>query len=135
MKKQLNQIGLWMDHVHAKIIHPNGAIQEIKAEVIEKIPGESPTGARLGNFRSTNNENNTHNKERKLLHEYFEQVNEAIKPYDDIILFGPSTAPQEFHNYILKNMKNDARRFNVMKSDYLTDNQLVAFVSDYTSAS
>ena len=123
-----------MDHVHAKIIHANGAIQEIKAQVMEQIPGESPIGARLGNFRSTNNENNTHNKEKNLLYEYYDRVNEAIMPFDEIILFGPSTAPQEFHNYILKITMNDTRRISVMKSDYLTDNQLVAFVSDYTSA-
>ena len=128
-----DQIGIWMDYSHAKFIQVNGVTKIIESGVTthERIPGESSNGSRLGNNRSTNNESNKHNKEINETHAYFNEVYDALKSYSEIILFGPTTAPQEFHNYITSKKNNTEGKIIVKKSDYLTDNQLVEFVRNY----
>jgi stalled ribosome rescue protein Dom34 len=133
MKKsdQINQIGVWMDHASARLIHLNGTIEEIKSKKEHRIAGESGDGTRLGNNRSTNNEVHKHNREINKLQDFFENIYESIKSYDEIIVFGPSTAPSEFYNYLINNKKNHRGRISVEKSDYMTDNQLTEFVSNH----
>lgn len=129
--EQTNQIGVWIDHVSAKLIHLNCSIEEIKSKTEHRIPGESGNVTRLGNYRSTNNEAHRNNKEINFHHAFYNEVYNAIKPYSEIVVFGPSTAPNEFHNYILKGDKNEHGKISVKKSDYMTDHQLFQFVSNY----
>lgn len=126
-----SQLGVWMDHSVAKLIHQNGIIKEIKLNHTHRTPGESGSGTRLGNYRSTNDEVHRHNKENNMQHDYYKEIYKSIMPYNDIIVFGPSTAPQEFHNYILKLDHHQHAKMTVEKADYMTDEQLVAFVNKY----
>jgi stalled ribosome rescue protein Dom34 len=126
-----NRIGIWMDHSSAKIIHLNGKIEKIKCNIEHRIAGESANVTRLGNYRSTNNESHRHNREINSHHKFFNKIYNAIKPYNEIIVFGPSTASSEFHNYLVKTNKKHRGRISVEKRDYMTENQLFEFVSNY----
>jgi len=130
-----NQLGIWMDHSSAKLVHENGLLKEIHSDHVsqERIPGESGDGMRLGNFRSTNNEAHKHNKENNELHGYFNKIYEALTPYSDILIFGPTTAHDEFANYIIEKHKHFPGKISLAKSDYLSENKLLEFVRNYFS--
>lgn len=134
-EKIQTKIGMWMDHSVAKIIHPNGTIEIIKADNLahKKIAGESGNGTRLGNFRSSNNEAHMHNKEINDIHHYFNHLIETIKSYDEVYVFGPTTAATEFQNYVIDKHKSISGKIAVSKTDYMTDHQLVAYVNDLIS--
>ncbi|MFZ1679199.1 MAG: hypothetical protein WBP41_05285 [Saprospiraceae bacterium] len=137
MKKYvaLKTIGVWMDHAEAKIIHPGQSAEAI--EVIHsgvhtrlRIPGESPDGTRLSGYRSTNNEFTKHNTNQNEIHSYYKHLAEKLQSYDEVLIFGPAPARNEFHNYLLKEKSFAKKRILVKPVDYITDNQLVEFVRE-----
>ena len=130
-KQVKSQLGVWMDHSSAKLIQLKGHIVEIESESKHGVGQETDKVTRLGNHRSSNNETHKHNREINSQHEFFNELYDAIKSDDEVIIFGPSTAPNEFHNYILKHEKQIRGKINIEKSDYMTDNQLVEYVNNY----
>ena len=136
----IHKIGLWMDHAEAKLIDPEQDIASIRtihssASGLERIPGETSDGTMLGHFRSSNNESHKHRKEENVIREYFERLADQLKVYDEIFLFGPTTAAHEFNNYLLKEKLLADKKIHLEKSDYLTDPQLVKEVEKYFSTS
>jgi hypothetical protein len=131
--EQIRQIGMWMDHASAKLVHSDGRIEEIHSNHIslERLDGESGDGTKLGNYRSTNNEAHKHNKEVNELHSYFNSLYEALAPFSEILIFGPSTAHDEFANYIIDKHKHFPGKIALAKTDYMTGNQLVEYVRNY----
>lgn len=135
MKKQLEikKMAIWMDHKEAKFINPedlDAGIQTIVSTVKsrERIAGEASDGIKLGGFRSSNNEFSKHERKQNALNSYYKKLAEKLSDYDEILVFGPTTARQEFCNY-LKEDQNFADK--VIRSDdgnYNSDNQLKAFV-------
>lgn len=126
-EKKNVQVGVFMDHAEASFFIPNKKekhtiISGIKHH--ERIKGESGDSTRLGNFRSTNNENHKHNIEQNDLHLYFKALAAYLNAYDEIFIIGPTTAPTEFQSYCLKHKLLHGKRISVKKSDYLTDNQI-----------
>ena len=52
-------------------------------------------------------------------------------PYDEIFIFGPGTAKNEFQNYLLKENHFSGKRIIVEDSDYMTSNQQEKHVQKY----
>jgi hypothetical protein len=131
--QQTKQLGIWMDHASAKLVEQDGRVNEITSNISkhERIPGESGDGTKLGNFRSTNNEFHKHNIEINELHSYFDQLYNALSTFNDIVIFGPSTAHDEFANYIIEKHKHFPGKITLAKTDYLTENQLVQYVKKH----
>lgn len=131
--EEINQAGIWMDHASAKLITLDGQITEIESENEShlRIPGESGSGSKLGNLRSSNNEYQKHNKENDDLRSFFDEVAEKIKPYSQIVVFGPTTAPVEFFNYVTNKNKQLSGKLTINTSDYLTNNQLIEYVKNH----
>ncbi|MEP6792721.1 MAG: hypothetical protein ABJB16_00225 [Saprospiraceae bacterium] len=137
MKKYvaLKSIGVWMDHAEAKLIHPGqpASTMEVFHSPVQtriRIPGEVPDGTRLGDYRSTNNEFTKHHTLQNEIHSYYKQLAEKLQSYDEILIFGPAPARNEFHNYLLKEKSFAKKRIQVKPVDYITDNQLVEFVRE-----
>jgi hypothetical protein len=138
--KTMNQgnAGVWMDHLTAKIIeadrHPQMAcvIRSISEGRRVRIPGEETSGVRLGNRRSSNDEYHRHNSAREELHMFFKDLERVLRPYSTILLFGPTTAHDEFHNFLLQD-KNRVmgKRIFTRRSNYMTDRQLEEYVRDF----
>ncbi len=131
--EETNHAGVWMDHASAKLITLDGQIIEIESENEShlRIPGESGSGSKLGNFRSSNNEYQKHNIENEELRTFFDDIAEKIKPYSKTIIFGPTTAATEFFNYVTNKNKQLSGKLTVDKSDYLTNNQLIEYVKNH----
>ena len=47
------------------------------------------------------------------------------------MLFGPTTAKDELFNHIMEDHKFKKIKLEVVQSDYMTENQELAFVRDY----
>ncbi len=136
MNKIIKRIGLWMDHSEAILINPDeidGKMHIIRADKSHHIrhAGQSASGTKLGNYRSTNNESHMHNKEQNHLHAYYKELASTVHPYDEILVLGPTTAPREFHNYLEKEKELNAKKMEVLHCDYLTENQLHEQVRNY----
>src|SRR5689334_454245 len=138
MKKNKNipaVIGVWMDHSKACLIDlakSTKTISTIKSPIKpRRIFGEKSDGTRLGNNRSTNNEYSKHEKEKNIEHAYFKKLVDTLSEYDEIFLFGPTTARKEFRNYVLKEKLLTGKKITSHAADYLTDNQMVEQVRNY----
>lgn len=72
-----------------------------------------------------------HNKEQQKQGEYYKKIGEAIKSYDEIILFGPTDAKLELYNLIKEDQQFSKIKIEVQQADKMTENQEQAFVRDY----
>ena len=134
--KNKKAIGVWMDHAQAKLLH-----YEEENPIIEVIPsgfdsrvrfkGETKVGANLGDYRSTNNDAARHAKENQALKTYYKKLAEKLHPYNDILVFGPTSAHKEFFNVLMEDKAFEGKRITSKDADYLTRNELIYYVSKW----
>jgi hypothetical protein len=74
-----------------------------------------------------------HNKEQHQEAEYYKTLGEAIRNYDDVLLFGPTDAKVELANILGIDHRFADIKIDVKTSDKMTENQEHAFVKDYFS--
>jgi hypothetical protein len=116
-------VGIFMDHDTARIIDARSNANKLihqKYESRLRENGQSPNGTQLGNYRSSNNEATEHHQEQHDTKAYYKSIAEAILPYDEIYLFGPTTAKDEFQNYLLQDSHFKSKIIRVESSDYTT---------------
>lgn len=137
MKKKI--IGVWLDHSEARFINPLDL--KSKPEVIHSllnshkhIPGEESDGMRLGNFRSANDESHKHFREQNELNGYYKKIAVALSPFDDILIFGPTTAKQELQNHLISDKSFVNKKITVEAADYITENQMAERVRNFYHA-
>lgn len=116
-------LGIWMDHASANLIDCTDPVetktiesaftQQVKEDVLDK--GEKAT----------------HNKAQQLLSAFYKKLGEAIKNYEQVILFGPTTAKVELFNTLKTNLHFEKIKIEVMQADKMTENQQHAFVRNY----
>jgi stalled ribosome rescue protein Dom34 len=133
------QVGLWMDHSKAHVVeYSNGAavlVENIDSPVesIKRIEGEVKDTTRFtsSSEHSSNNEHKKHNIAQKELNEYFRILENKLSAYDDILIFGPGVAKEQFRNRLRDNKGFSDKWLSLQSSDKLTENQLLAFVRDF----
>lgn len=134
--KAEKRIGVWLDHTKAHFVDVSKGLPVVETAFSNKesqvrIDGESSDGVRLGNNRHTNNEHHKHNRERDIMNDYYKMLANRLQQYDDIFLFGPTTAKDELFNH-LKGIKHFSNKtINIQSADHLTENQLVAEVRKF----
>lgn len=119
--KTTKYLGIWMDNSTAHII----AFGQETAET-NTIHSKQEQG-------SGSNENIMHNKEQRVQTEYYKELGELIKNYEEVILFGPTNAKVELMNVLKEDHHFDTIRIEVQTADKMTDNQQIAFVKEYFS--
>jgi hypothetical protein len=136
MKKSIKKIGLWLDHVDAHFIELEDG-QEIfetiysGKESFNRIKGESGNGIKMGNFRSTNNEHQVQMRENEILCDYYKNIAKRLENFDEIFIFGASTAKDELTNLLRKNKHFDDKLIHTESSDQITKNQMIARVRSF----
>jgi hypothetical protein len=136
MKKSIKKIGLWLDHVDAHFIELEDG-QEIfetinsGKESLNRIKGESGNGIKMGNFRSTNNEHQVQMRENEILSDYYKNIAKRLEDFDEIFIFGASTAKDELTNLLRKNKHFDDKLIHTESSDHITKNQMIARVRSF----
>ncbi len=128
MTKAIKQLGIWMDHSNAHTLEYTGG--DMEAKTINSKFTSAEKEHSLGK-----SENLMHNKEQHQQSEYYKQIMLIIRNYDEVLLFGPTTAKNELANLMKSDHLFEKIKIDVKHSGKLTENQLHAFVRSYFSES
>lgn len=116
-------IGIWMDHSNANLID----IQTGKSDytIVSEFDFEMKEEA------LQRSENIMHNKRQQMNDAFYKEIGDEISKYDNVLLFGPTNAKSELHNYLNKDSKFKDIQIEVQSADKMTDNEKVAFVKNH----
>ncbi len=133
---QNKKTGVWLDHSKAHFIDLNDGSASIETvysdkETNQRYSGENGRDTKLGNNRSTNSEHHQHNREKQVMNEYYRNLAKRLSSYDDILLFGSTTAKDELYNHLIDDKSFSGKTINVRSADHLTENQMVAEVKKF----
>lgn len=116
-------LGIWMDHATADLIYLNN--KKSDRTILSKFDFNTKEEA------ISRSENLMHNKEQQLQEIYFKEIADEILNYEHILLFGPTNAKTELHNYLDKDLHFKDLQIDVESADKMTDNQKKAFVKSH----
>lgn len=121
--KDIKNLGIWMDHSNAELIDLN-------------TPKNDRTIASNFTFDTkeealSRSEDIMHNKEQQMHEAYYKKIAAAILNYDHVVLFGPTNAKKELHNYLKKDLHLKDTIIDVETLDKRTENEKHAFVKDH----
>lgn len=117
-----------MDHANAHIMEYS--LDPAKLSVISsKFTHEEKAES------SEKGESLMHNKEQHERAAYYKQIGEIIRQYNEVLLFGTTTAKVELYNTLKDNHLFEKIHIKVVNTDKMTENQQHAFVIDYFSKS
>ncbi len=120
------KLGIWMDHASAHVMeYTTGTIHT------ETIDAKFNHAVR--EFTLNKSENVMHNKEQHQMAGYYKNLEEIIKDYAEVILFGPTDAKLELMNILLADHRFAKTRIEIKQTDKMTENQEHAFVRNHFS--
>ena len=119
------KLGIWMDHANAHLI-------EYADPIVTKIVTSNSTHDEKEKTLQKG-ESMMHNKEQQQESEYYKELGESIKNYDEVILFGPTNAKTELLNILEDDLSFSKIKIEIKQADNMTENQEQAFVRDYFS--
>ncbi len=123
---QKKQLGIWMDHSNAHLMECTN--EGVKDWSIESNFTHEEKEASLHKSEFL-----MHNKEQHGHSEYYKNLGEAIKNYNQVILFGPTDAKLELLNVLRKDHHFEKIIIETQTADKMTKNQQHAFVKDFFS--
>jgi hypothetical protein len=123
MKSQ-KQLGIWMNQSVANLIGFSN--NKIVTNTIELSPALPEQLENIGSDESLMN-----NKEQNKLTDYFLNLSKVIKEYNDVLLFGPSSAKAELFHKLKEDSLFDKIEIEIQSTDEMTINQQEAFVKQY----
>ncbi|MFD0763115.1 hypothetical protein ACFQZW_13580 [Lutibacter aestuarii] len=132
MKKN---IGIWIDTKHAFVIRLSNNSHTFKTiesniETRERVEGETKKYGRFGGQYLTY-EKNRENKRIQMTNQFLKSLLKEIETCDSVVVFGPSKMKNIFEKEIRNNMQLTHKLAGVSSVNYLTENQIVAWVKDY----
>jgi len=120
------KFGIWMDHASAHLMdYTNGTVET--SIVASKFTHEEKEDT------LEKSEILMHNKQQHEESTYYKRLGEAIRNYDDVVLFGATRAKTELYNILRADHHFEKTRIEVKPTDRLTEHQQVAFVKDHFS--
>ena len=123
--KTKKYIGVWMDHsaAHLMELSENTIITKtIESEFTKEEKSE--TLGKSGEFHM-------HNKEQQQQLNYYNAILDSLKEYQEIFLFGPTTAKNELLNLLRSDHHFDNAKIEVKHADKMPENQQQIFVRDH----
>ncbi len=113
-----------MDHASAHVMEFSANQSETKTIDSKFTHQEKENSLRKG-------ERLMHNKEQHQQGEYYKELAEVIKEYDEVILFGPTDAKVELFNLLSSDQHFAKIKIEVKNADKMTEGQEHAFVRDH----
>ena len=126
MDKVIKKIGIWMDHSNANLMELTTAPIETKTLASEFTHEEKEVTLEKG-------EKSMHHKEQHQQAAYYKKLSAVILGYDEVLLFGPTTAKDELLNTMKANHLFEKIKIEVKQADKMTENQQHVFVQNYFS--
>jgi stalled ribosome rescue protein Dom34 len=121
MKTQKN-LGIWMDHSTANLIYLNS---NKHSQILSEFTFDTKEEALI------RGENVMHNKRQQMHEAYYKNIADTILKFDNVLLFGPTNAKTELHNYLNTDLHFKDIKIEVKSADKMTDNQQEAFVKQH----
>jgi hypothetical protein len=118
-----NRLGIWMDHATANLIAYKDVLE---GNTVDLVFTHSKNMASPSHGESGMNQ-----KEHHLQEAYYKKIGAEILRYDNVLLFGPTDAKNELHNYLLKDHHFNEIIFKIKKADKMSANEQRAFVKNY----
>jgi len=122
--KTTKQAGVWMDYSTAYVMELNG--DSITTKTVES---EFDWEEKQHSF--ARNEGFMHKKERQLHTNYFNNIADLIKGFDEVVLFGAGDAKTELFNLLTVDPEFKKVNLSVKTAHRLSENQREAFLKDY----
>ncbi len=122
MKTQ-KKLGSWMDHSTANLIDLN--FKKHRRSITSDFTFDTKEEA------LNKSENLMHNKRQQMHEAYYKEIAGVILKYDNVLLFGPTNAKTELHNYLNKDSHFKDIRIAIQSADKMTDNEKDAFVVNH----
>ncbi len=123
---QAKYLGIWMDHSVAHLMEYTHDPIETKIIASKFTHHEKESSL-------NKSENLMHNKEQHQQSEYYKNLGEVIKNYNEVILFGPTAAKVELLNTLRADNSFSNIKIEIKQADKMTENQQHAFVKDHFS--
>lgn len=122
----IKKLGIWMDHSSANLM-------EFTKDSIKTVVINSKFTHQEKEHTLSKNENLMHNKEQHQQADYYKSLGEVIRGYNEVVLFGPTSAKAELHNLIKADHNFKDIHIVVKPTDKMTENQQHAFVKNHFS--
>lgn len=119
--KKAEKLGIWMDHSIAHILH--SSIDTIDTKTISSKFTHQEKEHSL-----SKSENLMHHKEQHQQHEFYKELGDVIKNYNEVVVFGPTDAKLELVNFLKQDHHFDNIKIEVKDADKMTEHQEYAFV-------
>ena len=123
--KASKRLGIWMDHAHAHLIEYSDPMST--KFLTSKFTFDEKERSLVKSERMM------HNKEQHEESEYYKEIGEHIRKYDEVLLFGPTDAKVELFNMMEADHNFSKIKIAVKQADKMTENEEHAFVKDYFS--
>tara|TARA_R110000868_G_scaffold118277_2_gene313798 strand:- start:208 stop:588 length:381 start_codon:yes stop_codon:yes gene_type:complete len=121
--KTNNNLGIWMDHSTANLIDINSKNE--CHSIVSKFTSETKEEA------LNRSESLMHNKRQQMHEKFYDKIGSQILKHKHVLLFGPTNAKVELHNYLNKDLHFKNIKIDIESSDNITDNEQVAFVKNH----
>lgn len=117
-------VGVWMDHSIAHIMELAG--DKIISHTIENEFSHADKQQAAGR-----SEHLMHNKEQQGQAAFYKKIGEAMKPFREAVVFGPTTAKNELMNRLKAQAGFDSIKMEAIHAGTMTTKEQQAFVRDY----
>lgn len=124
--KEDKQLGIWMDHSTANLIDLSS--NKSNSTISSKFSFDTKEEALKRSERLM------HNKRQQMHEGYYKEIADAILKYNHVLLFGPTNAKTELHNYLNKDLHFKDIKIDIESADKMTDNEKEAFVKKHFNA-
>ena len=117
------KLGIWMDHSSANLInlHSNKNNHSIASKFTSNKKVEA----------LNKSESIMHNKRQQMHEVYYKEIADEILKYDHVLLFGPTNAKTELHNFLNEDLHFKDIKIDIEPADKMTDNEKDAFVKNH----
>jgi hypothetical protein len=119
-------LGIWMDHSNANLMEFTTDPMHTKTIASKFTHDEKEQSL-------DKSEHIMHNKQRQQQSEYYKRLGEAIRNYEEVILFGPTDAKVELFNLLSADHRFVKTKIEIKQTGKMTENQQHAFVREHFS--
>lgn len=118
------QIGIWMDH-------SNAILMELSNDIILEKTVVSDLTQEEKDLSLSKNENFLHSKEQHFQSSYYKKLSDAIRNYQEVLLFGPTDAKNELLNLMKEDHLFENIKIEVKNTDKMPATKMHEFVREY----
>jgi len=126
MTRAATKLGIWMDYEMAHIMEFNANVIETKT-----IESKFTLSDKENIMHNSNHE--MHNHEQHNQEGYFKQLAEIILNYEEVILFGSTSAKDELLSKITTDKRFENIQVCTQQTNKMTEKQQHVFVQNYFS--